>query len=115
MVLDVLTPCSESIFAMKILITTFFEDEFYFETDPYLFSIVLHNLISNAIKYSFDKGEIEINVRKENETITFTLKEYGIGIPESEIDKVFNPFYRCNPLEHPEIKGTGLGLSIVSR
>jgi signal transduction histidine kinase len=115
MVLDVLTRYSESISAKKIQLTTFFEDEFYFETDPYLFSIVLHNLISNAIKYSFDKGEIEINVRKQNETVIFTLKDYGIGISESEIDKVFDPFYRCNPSEHPEIKGTGLGLSIVSR
>jgi signal transduction histidine kinase len=94
---------------------TFFEDEFYVETDPYLFSIVLHNLISNAIKYSFDEGKIQINVIKQDETIIFTLKDYGVGISESDIDKVFNPFYRCNSSENLEIKGTGLGLSIVSR
>jgi signal transduction histidine kinase len=114
-VLDVLTRYSESISAKKIQIMTFFEDEFYVETDPYLFSIVLHNLISNAIKYSFDEGKIQINVIKQDETIIFTLKDYGVGISESDIDKVFNPFYRCNSSENLEIKGTGLGLSIVSR
>lgn len=114
-VLEVLTRYSESISAKKIQIMTFFEDEFYVETDPYLFSIVLHNLISNAIKYSFDEGKIQINVIKQDETIIFTLKDYGVGISESDIDKVFNPFYRCNSSENLEIKGTGLGLSIVSR
>jgi signal transduction histidine kinase len=72
-------------------------------------------LISNAIKYSFDEGKIDITVRKQEDKIVFTLQDFGIGISKLDIDKVFNSFYRSNPSEHPEVKGNGLGLSIVSR
>jgi signal transduction histidine kinase len=115
MTLDVFTRYSETILEKKIQVTTFFEDDFYFETDPYLFPIVLHNLISNAVKYSFNEGRIDLNVRKQDNQIIFELQDFGIGISKSDIDNIFNPFYRCNPSEHPEIKGTGLGLSIVNR
>lgn len=115
LVLDVLTRYPEAISEKKMQINTFFEDDFYVETDSYLFSIVLHNLISNAIKYSFDEGKIDITVRKQEDKIVFTLQDFGIGISKWDIDKVFNSFYRSNPSEHPEVKGNGLGLSIVSR
>lgn len=115
MVLDVLTRYSDTLANKKIQVNTFFEEDFYFETDPYLFSIVLHNLISNAIKYSFDLSKIDLNVIKEESDIIFRLQDYGIGISNEDIDKIYNPFYRSNPSEHPRIKGTGLGLSIVNR
>lgn len=115
LVLDALTRYSESISNKNLKINTFFEDDFYFETDPYLFSIVLHNLISNAIKYSLQDSNIEIRVVKQENQIVFTLKDFGLGIEQTNIDKIFNPFYRSNASEHPEIKGTGLGLSIVNR
>lgn len=115
MVLDVLALYSETISDKKLQVNSFFEEDFYFETDPYLFSIVLHNLISNAVKYSFNEGKIDLNVMKQDNEIIFTLQNFGIGISKEDIDKVFNRFYRSNPTEHPEVKGTGLGLSIVSR
>ncbi len=115
MILDVLTRYSELILDKKIQVSTFFEEDFYYETDPYLFSIVLHNLISNAIKYSFNDSKIQIGVRKFENQIIFTLQDYGLGISKVDIDKIFNPFYRSNPSEHPEVKGSGLGLSIVRR
>ena len=115
MVLDVLALYSETISDKKLQVNSFFEEDFYFETDPYLFSIVMHNLISNAVKYSFNEGTIDINVVKQENEIIFTLQDFGIGISKEDIDKVFNRFFRSNPTEHPEVKGTGLGLSIVSR
>lgn len=115
MVLDVLTRYSEIISKKKLQINTSFKEDVYIYTDPYLFSIVLHNLISNAIKYSHAEGEIIINLKRVGNDFIFTLKDYGIGIPKEDLSKIFNPFYRSNPTEHAEIKGTGLGLSIVSR
>lgn len=115
LILDALTRYSELISNKNLQIDTSFEDDYYLETDPYLFSIVLHNLISNAIKYSLPDGEIEIRVVNQENHIVFTLKDFGLGIEQANIDKIFNPFYRSNASEHPEIKGTGLGLSIVNR
>lgn len=115
LVLDVVALYSETISDKKLQVHSFFEEDFYFETDPYLFSIVMHNLISNAVKYSFNEGTIDINVVKQENEIIFTLQDFGIGISKEDIDKVFNRFFRSNPTEHPEVKGTGLGLSIVSR
>ena len=115
LILDALTRYSEGISGKNLKVNTFFENDFYYETDPYLFSIVLHNLISNAIKYSLPNEKIEIRVVKQENQIIFTLRDSGLGIEQANIDKIFNPFYRSNASEHPEIKGTGLGLSIVNR
>ena len=115
LILDVLARYSEIISDKKIKVNTVFEDDFYIETDPYLFSIILHNLISNAIKYSFNDSAIDIKLFEKEGQLVFTLQDFGIGISSTEISKIFNPFFRVNPSEHPDIKGTGLGLSIVNR
>jgi signal transduction histidine kinase len=115
LILDAIARYSEVISKKKLQVETFFEKDFYLETDPYLFSIVLHNLISNAVKYSFDGGKIEISAVKNQNELIFKLQDYGVGISKTDLDKIFNPFYRSEPSEHPEVKGSGLGLSIVSR
>lgn len=115
MILDVLTRYSEIILEKKLVVKTNFKSDFYFETDAYLFSIVLHNLILNALKYSNLNGEITIDMHEEDGFVKLSIQDYGIGISTTDLDKVFNPFYRSNPSDHPEIKGTGLGLSIVNR
>jgi signal transduction histidine kinase len=115
LILDAIARYSELISDKKLQVETFFEEDFYTETDPYLFSIVLHNLISNAVKYSFGGGKIEINAVKNQNELIFKLQDYGVGISKTDLDKIFNPFYRSEPSEHPEVKGSGLGLSIVSR
>lgn len=115
MILDVLTRYSEMILEKKLVVKTNFTSDFYFETDAYLFCIVLHNLISNAIKYSDADGEITIEMQDDKDFVLLSIQNFGAGISAEDLDKIFNPFYRSNPSEHPEIKGTGLGLSIVNR
>lgn len=115
MILDVLTRYSAMILEKKLVVKTNFTSDFYFETDAYLFSIVLHNLISNAIKYSDANGEITIDMQEDEDFVLLSIQNFGKGISAEDLDKVFNPFYRSNPSEHPEIKGIGLGLSIVNR
>lgn len=84
-------------------------------SDPYMVEIIIENLISNAIKYSDPNESIRIEISKLNSDIIYTVIDKGIGIAEGEIPKIQEPFYRSNPLQHPQIKGNGLGLSIVKR
>lgn len=115
LILDNLTRFSEKSEIKKLKIKTNFSDDYYLLSDNYLVSIIISNLISNAIKYSNPNGEIDIQLEKTNEEVIFSISDYGIGIAENDLNKIFNSFYRSDVSNHPEIKGTGLGLSIVKR
>jgi signal transduction histidine kinase len=73
----------------------------------------LNNLIDNAEKFSRDRREIDINVRKDDENIIISITDYGIGIPQAEIDKIFDKFYQGKNALSQSVKGTGLGLTLV--
>jgi PAS domain S-box-containing protein len=83
--------------------------------DIILLQRVLVNLLSNAIKFSFDETNIRVEVAHNSELgeVQVNISNQGIGIPESEYDKLFDRFYRANNASN--IQGTGLGLSIVKR
>ena len=115
LVLDNLTRFSEKSENKKLKIKTEFTEDYYLISDNYLVSIIISNLISNAIKYSNPNGEIAIELGKTNDEVTFSITDYGVGIAKNDLDKIFNSFYRSDVSNHPEIKGTGLGLSIVKR
>ncbi len=74
---------------------------------------ILSNLVSNAAKYSPKNSEVKLIVMDEIENVTIKVIDAGIGIPEKEIGKVFEPFYRLQNVG--TIPGTGLGLSIVKK
>lgn len=75
---------------------------------------ILLNLISNAIKYSPEnKRSITVKIYDEDELLCFSVKDKGIGIPESEQIKIFNKFYRLENFATRKIEGCGLGLTIV--
>lgn len=73
---------------------------------------VVDNLISNAIKYSPDGGEVVVSVTNTNGQVTFAVTDTGIGIAPDDVQKVFNRFYRVSNDKTRRIKGTGLGLAI---
>lgn len=73
---------------------------------------VFSNIVENAIKYNRPEGTIDIHVNKENGNAIITVEDTGIGIPEDEIKKVFDRFYRVDASRGQTI-GSGLGLSIV--
>ena len=114
-ILDSLSRYSEKIKINKLAINTHFNQEYYIQSDYYLISIIVGNLVSNAIKYSNENGEIEINLEKVDLRTVLTISNTGQGIHEKDLDKIFNSFYRAENSNNPEIKGTGLGLSIVKR
>lgn len=115
LVLDVLTMYSAIINNKNITVETNFYDDFYIDSDTYLISIIISNIVSNAVKYSNNEGTINIELLSKNDTFVLTISDNGIGIVEEDFGKIFDPFYRSKATHHPEIKGTGLGLSIVKR
>ncbi|WP_372744197.1 sensor histidine kinase [Lutibacter sp.] len=79
--------------------------------DNKIITIILKNLIYNAIKYSNEKETIKVCVLTNKRNIYFTIEDHGIGIPISEQNLIFNRFFRAkNALYYP---GTGIGLNIV--
>ena len=82
--------------------------------DGETFSIAISNILSNAIKYSKNSGVIEIKGIKENNNYILIFKDYGIGITQEDISKLFERFHRGANAKK-EYPGTGLGLSIVAR
>lgn len=75
---------------------------------------VLINMVSNAIKYTRDGGNINITAGKKDETVWVSVKDNGIGIPDEDVPKVFDRFYRVDKARSRDSGGTGLGLSIAN-
>lgn len=86
--------------------------ELYVLGDKERLKQVFTNLIHNAIKYT-EQGKVEIIVEEEKKFVNFRIKDTGIGIPESDLDRIFERFYRVDKARSRAVGGTGLGLSIV--
>lgn len=114
-ILDTIARFSDKIKEKNITIKSTFNEDYYCKTDTYLIAIIISNIVSNAIKYSNQNGEINFELTKETEATYLSISDNGIGIASEDLGKIFNSFYRSDFSNHPEIKGTGLGLSIVKR
>jgi PAS domain S-box-containing protein len=74
---------------------------------------IFNNILSNAIKYSPNGGNIFVNLFEEGPNLNIAIKDEGLGIPEDALDKLFTKFYRVDNSDRRKIGGTGLGLAIV--
>ncbi len=76
-------------------------------------SLVLHNLLGNALKYTLEGGRVVVTANAEKNRLTVAVADTGVGIGPDELERVFEKFYRCkNPLT-TNVKGSGLGLAIA--
>jgi two-component system sensor histidine kinase SenX3 len=75
--------------------------------------MAIHNLLENAINYSPNNTNVSISASVADEILEIVVADQGIGIPEGELDRIFERFYRVDPARSRETGGTGLGLSIV--
>lgn len=74
---------------------------------------ICYNLIENAIKYNYSGGRVELSVGSDRDQILIEVRDTGVGIPEEDLPKIFNRFYRVDKARSRAAGGTGLGLSIV--
>ena len=80
---------------------------------PELVHGIIYNLCDNAIKYNRQQGTVAVTVSQNDNASILTVKDTGIGIPEEDLDRIFERFYRVDKSRSKEVGGTGLGLSIV--
>jgi len=91
------------------------QNDFSIISDPYRFKQIMHNLISNAIKFT-KKGCIEIGYKKfDNNKVLFYVKDSGIGLPPNKAEVVFERFRQADETSTKEYGGTGLGLTISKK
>lgn len=75
--------------------------------------LVIHNLVSNAVQYNRDGGEVHVSLESQDGAYVLTVADTGLGIPRQELPRIFERFYRVDVARSREQGGTGLGLSIV--
>ncbi len=83
------------------------------DCDPIMIELVFSNLIGNAVKYTLENENILIELKNDNNNLVVEICDSGIGIPQNEIAKIFQQFYRATNLIGKKIEGSGLGLSLV--
>lgn len=83
------------------------------EVDEMKLSLAVSNLIDNAIKYTPEQGGVKVMLDSDHQHAFISVSDTGIGIPETEVGRIFERFYRVDKTRDRETGGTGLGLSIT--
>jgi signal transduction histidine kinase len=81
------------------------------QADPHLLDHIITNLLTNAIKYSPQHTTITVTITRQPAVWHFAVRDEGMGVPEADLPKLFEPFHRAANAR--QLPGTGLGLSIV--
>ena len=71
------------------------------------------NLVENAVTYSPEESRVAVTAKRVDDDVKITVSDNGVGIPASELERIFERFYRVDPARARSTGGTGLGLSIV--
>lgn len=88
-------------------------DQVGIKGDETLIKRLFVNLIDNAIKYTQEGGKVEIALKKEGDSVRFTVEDTGIGIPPNKTPYIFDRFYRVDKARSRETGGCGLGLALA--
>ncbi len=83
------------------------------QSDPKNMEEIFNNLVSNAINYSPEGGQVTVTAQGQGEYMEIKVKDTGVGIPPEELPKIFDKFYRVKNPKTRQVMGTGLGLAIV--
>lgn len=90
-------------------------EKLVFHADSDEMEIIFNNLISNAVKYNKDGGEVNIYIQKNDYGIILKVEDTGIGMTKEEVSKLFGEFVRIKNEKTRNITGSGLGLSIIKK
>lgn len=96
-----------------IEITMAIEPDLLVEGDRGQLHAAVSNLVENAVTYSDAGSRVAVSAQQSGDTIRITVADTGIGIPNDELERIFERFYRVDPARARATGGTGLGLSIV--
>ncbi|MFN8454315.1 MAG: GAF domain-containing sensor histidine kinase [Anaerolineae bacterium] len=116
LVLDVIKEFSELTAGKQQTLTTKFvpnDSPLTIDADRQKIYLVLANLMSNAIKFTPEKGRIHINLELKGFKYWLNIIDTGIGIPKTEYDRIFDQFYQVEPSLTRKYQGMGIGLSIA--
>ena len=83
------------------------------DADEMKLSLAISNLVDNAVKYTPEGGEVKVTLDADHQHAFISVADTGIGIPEEEVNRIFERFYRVDKTRDRETGGTGLGLSIT--
>lgn len=97
----------------NIEVTLISKREIQAEVDEVKMSLILTNLVENAIKYNKEQGKVEVTLDADHQFFTVQVSDTGIGIPEEALNRIYERFYRVDKSHSREIGGTGLGLAIT--
>jgi PAS domain S-box-containing protein len=81
--------------------------------DSKLIRIIFQNLLSNSVKYTPEKGAVDVSVEVKDEKVRIVVADTGYGIPKDDQEKIFTKLYRADNIREKDADGTGLGLYIV--
>ena len=87
--------------------------EVYAQIDEVKMTMVITNLIENAVKYNRDHGKVRVTINADLYNFYVSVEDTGVGIPQDSLDKIYERFYRVDKSRSREVGGTGLGLSIT--
>lgn len=99
--------------SIKLTFKKEYDKPFMVEGDPNRIEQVLSNLVMNAIKYGKEKGYVEIGIFDMADKYLIEVADNGLGIPETDVPRIFERFYRVDKSRSRDIGGSGLGLAIV--
>lgn len=90
-------------------------DPIYMMLDPDLFELAIMNLLDNAVKYSSSPANVKVSLERHDNQVVIKVTDKGIGIPQEDVEHIFQRFYTVNKAHSRSLGGSGLGLSIVER
>lgn len=108
-----LGPLGSQARARQLSLVTDVPSPLWAHVDPLRIAQVLDNLVSNAIKYSPDGGEVVVTATSNGQEATITVRDSGVGMSPQDASRAFDKFFRSDAVRDAAIPGTGLGLSIA--
>ncbi|MGJ0495182.1 sensor histidine kinase [Aliarcobacter cryaerophilus] len=99
----------------KVEIVFEVEDNLEFFGFSNLLKIAIKNVLKNAIQFSFENSKVIVKIFEKDNLLNISIKDFGIGIPLNEQEKIFDKFYRTDKSRNKNSGGTGLGMSILKK
>ncbi|MDX2776665.1 ATP-binding protein [Streptomyces caniscabiei] len=110
---SVVQDCAVQISQRRQNIQQKYPETLIMNVDPKLVRMMIENLVTNAIKYTPEKGSITVSIKKQEDDVMIEVRDTGYGIPANQQDKIFTKLFRADNVQSKTTEGVGLGLYLV--